>query len=165
MASTALGAYPDRMPSINPALLPALLPKAVEWVEGLQTFALAHGVPLDGAQLRIARLVGVSATTRVRICEVEQLPRPQDPQLSSIATATGMFTPDMVGLTLGHGIYIVRGRLCDRLLAHELRHVAQVEAAGSIGAFLSEYISQVVRFGYWNAPLELDARAHEVFAF
>lgn len=73
-----------------------------------------------------------------------------------------MFGPEMVGLTLGHAIYIRRGHLEDRLLSHELRHVAQVEQAGSLEAFLQRYVTEIFTHGYWNAPLEVDARAHEI---
>jgi hypothetical protein len=42
--------------------------------------------------------------------------------------------------------------------------VPDYEAAGSIGAFLPEYLSQMVNFGYDAAPFELDARDHEIDA-
>jgi hypothetical protein len=48
------------------------------------------------------------------------------------------------------------------LLSHELRHVYQYEAAGSIAAFLLNYLWQIATAGYEECPLELDARAHEV---
>jgi hypothetical protein len=67
----------------------------------------------------------------------------------------------MVGITFGHGIYIREGTVSNRLVSHELRHVHQYEAAGSIAAFLATYLQQIVTVGYDNAPLELDARAHE----
>jgi hypothetical protein len=68
----------------------------------------------------------------------------------------------MLGLTLGHSIFIVRGHKDRRLLSHELRHVHQYEHHGSIAAFLPVYLQQIVEVGYANAPLEADARAHEI---
>ncbi len=68
----------------------------------------------------------------------------------------------MVGLTLGDAVFICVGHeMNPRLLRHELRHVYQYEQAGSISAFLPLYLGQIVQFGYRNAPLEQDARAHE----
>ena len=67
----------------------------------------------------------------------------------------------MVGLTLGYGVYVCHGHGSIRLLSHEFRHVYQYEHAGSIAAFLPAYLQQIVTVGYNNAPLEVDARAHE----
>jgi hypothetical protein len=50
------------------------------------------------------------------------------------------------------------------LLSHELRHIYQYEAAGSIAAFLPIYLWQIAMVGYEECPLERDARAHEVDA-
>jgi hypothetical protein len=68
----------------------------------------------------------------------------------------------MVGLTLGHSIFICRGHKTPRLVSHELRHVYQYEQHGSIAAFLPIYLSQVLEVGYQNAAFERDARAHEL---
>jgi hypothetical protein len=70
----------------------------------------------------------------------------------------------LVGLTLGHSILVVRGHLGPRLLSHELRHAYQYEAHRSIAAFLPVYLEQIATAGYHNAPFEDDARAHEVDA-
>ncbi len=67
----------------------------------------------------------------------------------------------MVGLTLGHCIYICLGHNSNRLLSHECRHVHQYEIAGSIATYLPNYLQQIVDFGYEDAPFEVDARAHE----
>ena len=74
----------------------------------------------------------------------------------------GFLTEETIGLTLGYGIYIKQGYLTTRLLSHELRHVHQYEQAGSAKAFLSRYISEIMRFGYMDSPYEVDARNHEV---
>ncbi|MES9834713.1 MAG: hypothetical protein ABW139_20975 [Candidatus Thiodiazotropha sp. DIVDIV] len=39
--------------------------------------------------------------------------------------------------------------------------VFQYETLGSIEKFLPVYTQQIVEYGYENAPLEVDARAHE----
>jgi hypothetical protein len=42
--------------------------------------------------------------------------------------------------------------------------VSHPEMAGSIAAFLTVYLQQLVTVGYENSPFEIDARAHEVHA-
>jgi hypothetical protein len=87
---------------------------------------------------------------------------PTDTALRNAAVQTGLLGPGMIGLTLGYAVLIRRGHEASpRLLSHEFRHVYQYEAAGSIAAFLPGYLQQIVAFGYVNAPLEADARAHE----
>jgi hypothetical protein len=74
----------------------------------------------------------------------------------------GLLGPGMVGLTLGYSIFIVRGHLSLRLLSHEYRHVHQYETGGSIASFVAEYLQQIALCGYGDAPLERDAKAHEL---
>lgn len=68
----------------------------------------------------------------------------------------------MVGLTLGHAVIVVNGHATRRLLTHEFRHVHQYEAVGSIAAYLPLYLQEIATFGYEQAPLEVDARQHEM---
>jgi hypothetical protein len=67
----------------------------------------------------------------------------------------------MGGITFGHAIFIRQGQVTNRLVSHELRHVHQYEAFGSIGSFLATYLQQIATVHYDNAPLEIDARQHE----
>jgi len=110
----------------------------------------------------MARRVGVSQPQLVRVEMVSSLPLPEDATLRSAALEAGLLGGGMAGLTLGHSIFIRRGHKDRRLLSHELRHVHQYEQHGSIAAFLRVYLSQIVEVGYANAPLEVDARAHEI---
>ena len=142
--------------------LPRLLPKAIAWAEVEATAAAESGRSLDASEVRLAQSVGVSQPERVRVAVVHSLPTPEDADLRAAALLTGLLGPAMVGLTLGHSILICRGHEATSLLTHELRHVQQYENAGSIAAFLPAYLQQIVMFGYANAPLERDARAHEV---
>ena len=146
--------------------LPALLPAAIAWAEARAKKAAEVGSALSAAEQEIARQVGVSQPARVRVEIVDELPLPEDPALRAAGLAAGLLGPAMVGLTLGHSIFIRRGNRDDRqhrrLLSHELRHVHQYEQHGSIAAFLRVYLRQIVEVGYANAPLEADARAHEI---
>jgi hypothetical protein len=144
------------------SLLPLLLPSAIAWAESQERRVLAEGMPLTVRGQELARSVGVGMPERIRVLVVSSLPLPDDPQLQAVALETGLLGPGMVGLTLGHGVFICRGHDMSRgLLSHELRHVHQYEAHGSIAQFLSVYLAQIAQYGYDNAPLEADARAHE----
>lgn len=142
--------------------LPALLPRAIAWAEARALEIAATGTPLGEMGLRLARDVGVSQPELVRILEVAALPIPEDPELRFAAVQTGLLGPHIIGLTLGHGIYIIQGHGDGRLLSHECRHVHQYEVAGSIGQFLKTYLQQIATVGYEHAPLEIDARNHEI---
>jgi hypothetical protein len=142
--------------------LPALLPAAIAWAEARARLAAQIGDPLTEAEQEIALRVGVSQPQLVRVEMVSSLPLPEDSALRSAALEAGLLGPGMVGLTLGHAIFVCRGHRDRRLLSHELRHVHQYEQHGSIAAFLQVYLTQVVELGYLNAPLEIDARAHEL---
>jgi Domain of unknown function (DUF4157) len=146
--------------------LPALLPAAIAWAEARAKRAAEAGITLTAAEQEIARRVGVSQPARVRVEIVDELPLPEEPVLRAAALAAGLSGPGMVGMTLGYSIFIRRRnrdrRQHIRLLSHELRHVHQYEQHGSIAAFLRVYLSQIVEDGYANAPLEADARAHEI---
>ncbi|MGH7703983.1 MAG: hypothetical protein ACREMO_12885 [Gemmatimonadales bacterium] len=149
------------MPLDLAAALPQLLPKAIAWAEAQAAQGAASGQPLSQSDLELARGVGVTRPELIRVVLVDALPMPQDPALQTAAVQTGLLGPGMVGLTLGHAVFICRGHETVRLLSHECRHVHQYEQAGSIGAFLPGYLQQIVQSGYANAPLEADARAHE----
>ncbi len=143
------------------ATLPALIPLAVAWAEECAREAAAAGAPLDERGLALARAVGVRHPESVRVSLVEALPAPEHPRLRAAAGAAGLLSPNRVGLTLGHSVFLCRGEESARLLSHELRHVCQYEQAGSIAAFLPVYLRQMVELGYRDAPLEIDARRHE----
>ena len=141
--------------------LPVLLPLAVRWAEREAEHAVSTGTPLAPAEVTLAARAGVSRPERVRIRSVEMLPEPDDPALRAAGREAGLLGPEAIALTLGYAVFIRRGWASRGTLAHELRHVAQYEAAGGIPAFLPVYLAQILEFGYARAPLEEDARAHE----
>ncbi|MES2279875.1 MAG: hypothetical protein V4542_00530 [Pseudomonadota bacterium] len=144
--------------------LPLLKPKAAAWVQEQEALILASGKGLTDYGLDLARRVGVVDANRIRILLVADIPRPTEPLLIQAMERTGMLGPDMNGVTLGHGIYIRESKNSVRLLTHEFRHVHQYEVAGSIASYIPAYLEQIVQFGYWDAPFEVDARSHEIVA-
>jgi hypothetical protein len=143
-------------------LLPQLLPHAIAWAEFQSQHVASLGMALTEPLQDIARRVGVQRPELIRVKLVDRLPLPEEPVLRQAAIETGLLAPNMVGLTLGHSIFLVNGHDDIRLISHECRHVYQFETLGSIETFLPVYLQQIVDFGYENAPLEIDARTHEV---
>lgn len=142
--------------------LPHLLPGAIAWAEARAREVAENGASLNPSEEAIARAVGVANPDLIRIAEVQKLPLPEEPTLRAAALQTGLLGPNMVGLTLGHTVFICRGHRTRRLLSHEFRHVHQYEQHGSIAAFLPVYLKQIIEVGYGSAPFEMDARAHEL---
>jgi hypothetical protein len=66
------------------------------------------------------------------------------------------------GITLPpFGIYILAERLADaRLVRHELAHWAQYQRMGAI-KFYAAYLWGLLRHGYQNHPMELEAQKAE----
>jgi hypothetical protein len=143
-------------------LLRRLLPRVIAWGERTAERAARHGLPLQDTALADASAVGVRHPERIRVLLVDDFPLPEDTLLARAAGALGFFGAATAGLTLGYSILVRRGRLSRSLLSHECRHVAQVEAAGSLSAFLTAYLTSVVSVGYDHCPFELDARRHEL---
>jgi hypothetical protein len=142
--------------------LAAVLPAAIAWAEAQSRIVLTTGIGLSAYGINDARAVGVAMPEAIRVAIVPRLPLPDDPVLQAVALNAGLLGPGMVGLTLGHAIFVVQGHDSRRLLTHEYRHVHQYEVSGSIAAFLPVYLDQIATFGYNDAPFEVDARRHEI---
>lgn len=145
-------------------LEPRLLHKVIAWAVAQESVAEKTGSPLLGEYLEAARRVGVRQPDLIRHVSVERVPLPDDPELRKMALQAGFLGPTTIGLTLGYAIFIVRGNNNVRVISHECRHVYQYEQYGSIDNFLPAYLGQVAACGYRDAPLEVDARDHEIQA-
>ena len=139
-----------------------LAPRVVTWAQRMEAESLRNGAPLPASLQQLARDVGVRDVARVRIVVVDRVPLPDEAPLRAAASQVGLSQESASGMTLGYAIYARRGEEADvRLLSHELRHVAQYEAAGGIPAFLARHLEDLARVGYEDSPFEADARAHE----
>lgn len=59
------------------------------------------------------------------------------------------------------GIFILAERINEeRLIKHELAHWAQYERMGFF-RFTWAYLTGLIRHGYWNHPMEIEARKAE----
>ena len=153
---------PDRAAALLLADLPRLLPLACAWAEEQAGAIRASGRALSSRESDLASAVGVRRPELVRLAMVERIPAPTDPALRAACDALGFLDERTLGLTLGHGVYLkAEAAASRRLLAHELRHVAQYEAYPSISAYLAVYLSDLLKLGYEEAPFERDARSAE----
>ena len=138
------------------------LPAALAWSLKLNANVIAKGKSLSLCQAADAVEVGVKKPDAVRILRAPSLPEPDCTQLRLVAKQVGLDLTRSQGMALGYAVLIRHSALGDRrVLRHELRHVAQFEAAGSLSHFLEEYLAQMVLHGYRDAPFEVDARRHE----
>jgi hypothetical protein len=135
--------------------------ETIAWAEAQSERILSEGRPIKGTPLAIAAKVGIKHVERIRLLRVDQMPIPPTIAIKALMTRAGVSGPGLAGMTFGYGVCGTLGFTTAAILAHEFRHVQQYEAAGSIAAFLQEYIRQIIEFGYANAPYEVDARAHE----
>jgi hypothetical protein len=142
--------------------LPRLLPLACEWAERQADWIEQSGRALTPAESALASTAGVGRPELVRIALVDKIPAPTQAALKAACEQLHFLGNGTAGLTLGYGVYLRKSAAASRgLLAHELRHVAQYEAHGSIRAYLSAYIQDLLQFGYEDAPMERDAREAE----
>ncbi len=140
--------------------LPIILPEAVAWATENEDVIRSQGIALDDHGITMAQRVGVKRPDLVRVQIVPKMPMPPTTmKLRQVVETLGF--QSMAGLTLGYGIFLVHGRWDNTLLCHELRHVEQYERMGGVAPFLEEYLREVLVHGYFDAPLEADARAHE----
>ncbi len=136
-----------------------LFPSICEWAREQEDRVLRYGVPLNEDQKIDAYLVGVKDIEKVRLLEVNEIPRPQEPELLELGEKVGLLSPQTLGVTYRYGIFIKRGYLNERnLVVHELVHTMQYERIGSFDQFLKEYLRECVIHGYPYGELEMEAR-------
>lgn len=133
----------------------------IAWAEQMEELILRDGEALSDREKMFARIAGVAAVDKVRVLVVSHIRPPENKALQDLAASLGFDFREMEGLTLGHGILIKEGCVTEQLLAHELRHVHQVEQHGSLAHFLTQYVKELADYGYKNSPLEKDARNFE----
>jgi hypothetical protein len=143
---------------ITPEMFEALLPLACTWAEEQEGVILRDGVPLSASQTADAKNAGVAHPERVRLLKVTSIPMPDHPALRAAAEATGLISPQTIGLTLRYGIFVRSDCWGDRrLVAHELVHTSQYERLGGFQAFLRQYLHECLTVGYPDAPMEQEA--------
>jgi len=141
------------------------------WLSGLAAFPVSIwirkqeqkicllGVPLEVAELEIARKAGVRHPERVRVLAVARVPFPLDQVARQLARWSRRFPFAALGLSARYGIYLQAGIDCRaEILAHELVHTGQYERLGGVVGFLRAYLRDCIEHGYLNAVMEEEAR-------
>lgn len=142
-----------------------IMPLACEWAAGQELSICRGGLSLTEELFEIAKKVGVQCPDKIRIAVVDAVPVPSHPLLQTACETTGLITPNTIGLTLRYGIFIRQDESrSKRLFAHEFAHVAQYERLGGMKQFLSQYLAEVLHYGYPQAPMEQEAIKAEMFA-
>ena len=140
------------------------MPLACKWAAEQEQNICRSGLALTSELFVVAKKVGVQVPDKIRIAVINAVPVPSHPLLQSACTATGLITPDTIGLTLRYGIFIRQDESRNtKLFAHEFAHVAQYERRGGIEQFLKQYLAEVLNYGYPQAPMEQEAKRAEMF--
>ncbi|MCK0068518.1 hypothetical protein MF542_03540 [Kordiimonas sp. 5E331] len=137
-----------------------LLPQYIEWAKDVDKKGLELGKPLNETELKLAKDVGVQYPEKVRVIYVDEVPFPyENLALKALGEKLGLVGPDVINnaQVFGYSIYAREGYKLDRpKLAHELVHVLQIERS-SLDQVIVQHIQDVARYGYRNAPLEVEA--------
>jgi len=137
---------------------PALVANLISWAELIAQMVQVLGRPLDEAEIETARQMGVQNPGNIKVL-VSVIPLPEISDFSVLKTE--LHLPHKAeGLALGYSLLLAREPEGprDELLLHEFRHVQQCERWNGLAPFITEYLGQLERWGYEEAPLERDAR-------
>lgn len=129
---------------------------AALWSRLRETHILRHGRPLDPPLLDFARATGIGHPEEIRVEIVSRVPLPLPRPLARLARRLGLPLIEPAGMALGRGIAAISDD--PALLRHELVHVLQYERLGGHSGFMRIYLYQCLFHGYFNAPLEEEAR-------
>jgi hypothetical protein len=142
-----------------------LLPVACAWARRQESIILRNGLALSASKLGTAQKVGILYPERVRLLAAQQVP-PLNWLLRRAGEKLGFVSAQTIGMTLRYGIFIRLDHWGDqRLLIHELAHVAQYERMGGFRGFLRQYLQECINPGYPLGALEQEAkRAESVYS-
>lgn len=137
-----------------------ILSQYIDWASETEAAGVKVGEPLNEAQLALAKEIGIKKPEKVRLVYVDAVPFPYDnPMLKFVGEATGFIGDGIINnaQVFGYSIYVRKDfPLNTPKLAHELVHVLQIERA-SLKQVISQHFSDLLKYGYDNSPLELEA--------
>ena len=140
--------------------LGTVLSLAIGWAQSIEHWIRREGRRLRLDELHLAASMGVKRPQEIRVWVADEVPIAPEDRLRDFADERGMRIDTLDGMTFGYGIFLRHGKEADEaLIKHEFRHVFQTELFGAFDEFVSLYVKQLEWHGYYNAPLEVDARA------
>lgn len=136
-----------------------LLPSRLALFNRMERHGLQVGRPLTPAEQDLAGKLGVQDTARVRVVKVERIPMVNTANrlINSPVLPAKVAIREVGALTTGHAIYISK-RFAGQewVLAHELVHVAQLEAVGKV-ALLRRVLTEQITHAGRLPPIEAEA--------
>lgn len=139
-----------------------LLPQYIDWAHETEAKGRAIGTPLSSRQLLLAAEIGIEKPELVKIVYVDEVPFPRENfALKTLGEALGFIGEGIVNnaQVFGYSIYVRKGYKLDKpKLAHELVHVLQIERS-DLASVVTQHFSDLAKYGYNNAPLEVEAFA------
>lgn len=108
-----------------------------------ENYILKNGIPLSLKLQKIAINLGIKNPENIRILEKGKI----------------FGDKNIAGMTLNRGILIIKK--CENkedVLIHELIHVKQYQDLGGMNNFLNRYVKEILKYGYYDSPLEIEAR-------
>ncbi|MEE9373094.1 MAG: hypothetical protein V3V00_08585 [Saprospiraceae bacterium] len=128
------------------------------WTKRKEKYISDNGRSLNMYEIQIAKRLKIQNVTKIKILSVARITHPLSGTFSFLKLLTRAVISEPIGLTLGYSILIQKSNSYKvELIAHELVHIKQYEEKGSHVHFLKEYISQCIKYGYNNCPIEIEA--------
>ena len=118
----------------------------------------SHGQRLPNSLTSWAAAKGLKQTDLIHILHEPIVPLPAPMFIRRALSRLGFPAAHVGGLCLRHGIYLQPGA-SNETLRHELIHTRQYQDYGSAVIFLFHYLFQSLTISYYDAPLEIEARA------
>lgn len=137
-------------------LADALAPSLARWSQSRERSILAFGEPLPAASVRFATELGIKSPDSLRLEITDFVPSPIPTPLIGLARKFGFPAFAPAGMCLGRGISATSHD--PALIRHELVHTLQYQRFGDHQSFMWRYIFEMLNFGYFDSPLEIEAR-------
>ena len=144
---------------IIPCFVLLCLPWVTWWARRMERRILREGRPLTGEESAAARVAGVQFPEHIRVLAVPEIPMPGFRWMQRLAARFGFDGEQTCGMTLRYGIFVRQDCAGEStLVLHECVHTGQYERLGSPAAFLRRYLTECLIEGYFQSPLECEAR-------
>lgn len=137
-------------------LADGLAPSLARWSEAREASIMTNGQVLPAALIRFAKELNIDDPEAIRVELRQKIPMPIPEPLVSMAQKLRLPIFHPSGMCLGRCLSCQS--LDEALLRHELIHTLQYQRLGSHRAFMWHYIFQCLHHGYYQAPLEIEAR-------
>jgi len=145
----------------NNLSLEKLLPQYISWAMATDHKGIKIGLPLNEKEILLAKEIGIKFPKKVKIVYVDEVPFPyENEQLKQMGLSFGFIGKGIVNQAqvFGYSVYVRKDlNFTFSMLAHELVHVMQVERAGSFANLVPQYFTDLAKYGYSKAPLEVEA--------